>query len=741
MKWRLILISLILASVASAAPIVNPTNCFTGWPWTDQTNKSWMTVDTNKHLIKQITVQLKDRCEAAGIWNMPAYNNTFTLSAYIKTNYVYQNWAYWTPVTNIFANTNQCATNYNPHIQLYEELALWNIYGPTNYYTPKNIDINNSGLSNGVFAPAVTRAMMNSWASALDSALTNYMPSWIDIDAYSTNKIAEREEFPYYIMGELMTNANVGAVSNIVRDSYGVMTNCDWVWANALPGFAYSSTNSVITQASNSVITLKGLTDLAAMIAQLKNVKVHGVSCSPAAFRSYSGYGWNANGAPISSDWVKYSGADYYRFSTNYSFAWAASSTDQTWFTTFQVNPNWGSTNEFLFDLPWNVVAHEDWPNNGWFANLAFDLTLNALRDPNSYYPATTSGGSNWTISLFGLHTPDQIANTITISAERGSLSIPTNNSRVGIYYVGTEQVMSESMEGYTFYTKIPAGDPVTITTHSNQTVDASTYNTIDFFLSILSNKVEAEDHPFTLLGSYLSNTTDINGAVIDHTRVSLTFNNTEYMTNRYVGSNDVPNNSSSQATYDVHTNIVTSTYQTTFPYDYYTWANPAADAQMATGTASVANQASTEGVIYQENIYSIRTGFTQVRTTDVVKAYVFLKGCNAYNKPLYAPMGSTNDWALVSFDFSALNERNLLAGGVGDIINTKAYTNVFEYTSVPTEAAKSIGGCDILVFSNMYKNAIANNYVPYSEEVLSRKFWGVTNAFFVIRYAFTNKF
>ena len=745
MKCRLITVMILIATLARAtSPVVDPATLFAGWPWISEVGKPWPAIDTDKHIIKQIHYSLKDRCEAVGLLDMPYFETPMILDAGIKTNYVYQNWAYWTPETNIFANTNQVLTNYNPHIQVYIETNVINQIAPfTNYY-PANPGVSGGGLSNNLAYVYVSRAMLNSWYGAVQAALMRYVPAAIDFDSYGaeTNPLLSRAELPVYIFGQLLIDAGVGTVLSNEYDGSGILTNCFWTWTNALPGWRSSSATddvSMATDGSNAVITLQGLSDVAAMVAQLRTVAIPGYSTAPACVRGYNGLNW-----PVTlPEWINPTVGDGYPMSFDpvFSFAWAASSTDNTWYTDFTLSNGWATYNydnpppDDRIDIPWSVTNHSDWTVSGWRSVVYFDFTVVNHRD--------TLAQSNWLFRAFGKVSP-QVTGTGDMNWS-GTGQVGIDETPTGGRTYGTTLGQSDASSTQ-FWVQYSGGENVYKDVISNATIDASTYsNAYKIVHSVLTNETPAGNYDIVTKGRYFSHTAGVDGVLQPSYSVQLEWTNTEYFPAR-------PNTYTDVSSLLYHGTTNHNIYGTQVTYsvlDHYAETNEyqlSNTNQPQSMTNYSATATPTDGANYvrwQANIYSIRTDISTLFTNLTGKAALFVRGCNAGKFDIHHPAGGSGDWNTFHFNFTNINERQLVSGSFTNRIYTDRFVKIKEWSDVNAAVNTDPFG-SYLLYRDMYDNAQTYGYEPFSEfapDKLSREFWGIGTATFMVQYAFTNRF
>ena len=732
MKCRLILILMLLAAVASATPLVDPAPLFKDWPWTAYTNTPWETVDTNHHVIKQLQLSLEDRANAVGVYNMPAYQKEFRIAGYVYTNFSYTNWAYWTPTTNIFANTNQVMTNYNPHMALYYFTNLWNAREPWTNVFPKDVDVDGSGLSNSIYYIYISLQMLQSWRDAIDKVMPSYMPQGVgNVTNLQTNAWAIETEMPGYTWGQLLKDADVCTVSNELTDGYGYITNAQWVWSNAPPTFPLTST----TVQDSAIITLAGLSDLAACIAQLNKVKLNGVPCSPAVISDYDQFGWDNNGG-YPQGVVEYTDVGTFRFGNVFPFAWAASSTDSVWYSTFVVSNAWGDLlNPYQEFVGWTATNHNDWTVNGWRASLSFDVDVLGTRDTNIGPP------TNWAIVAFGAH--NQSEETGASMSFNGPGTFDMKITPVDGYYVGVEPIDTTWSTG-AYWRLLPSGtydDP----THSNQTINLSTTTTIDDSVS----KIEKETIPtsntdFIVYGDYVRRNVNPDGSVDTNTTVTKVWTNNQSLpAHDAIVSNDYFNSYTLVDSWSVTnktTNFNSSVY---IPTNFWKWEIKDIDTsyQQAEGTLSIGTVSATERVMWKKNLCSIRTEIGQVFSNFVNKAVLYVRGGDVGGNTAHRPAGGGSDWSSFTYSFSNAPQTDLMSGLLTNRIERNKFVKVKEYSMPGDLVSDPYLPLSMLIFTSLYDaDGGTGNYEPYHSEVLTRKGWAINKAVFVLQYAFTNR-
>lgn len=758
MKRFAILFFFCVTLVQAGTPVVNPTNYFEKWPWTNSIPTTWYIHETNTHCIYQLWYAIRDRAQACGIADAPAYERVFALSHGTKTNWTYTNWAQWGNSTT----TNNYMTNYYPHLQLILQTNLWNIIEPmTNIYPRPDYagtDIyTTNNLTNDLYYAPVISNMLRAMVDTVESICTNYLPQTA---SNLIKNLPVDEPLPRYHMAGLLTDAGCDdLVSNLVYDSSSTyVTNGNWAWRYTLP--------------MSNMVYVKALDDLAAVVAQLEKSILIAKPCSPGIKITTSKLNGNLRDAAFATT----NDSDvYFQDVGQWPYGWSATSLDTNWLTVLAIDGsdttfNFPSNNysgpppmpdeiyPYLTNWIANVTA-SDWPSNGWRGTTTFKFPWTIIRTNETDFPywiwvpfSEITAPASLSVSRRQLCTTNLAtdAGTSTVTFSRG----PSSNSGTFAFYSMSCTDLWQWADGYwedgvyTIYnvtdtTNTPAAltnipfnlierldkyEPVKTlvstgryTRHTNSTHSAPWTDSIAFTSRVFSNSWPMiESNHFELAYT--------NGATFGPSI-------TNYFSKPTGASNYVEG---TWSVTDWPTNWIACT-------GYFDVAWDTAD-NFAYGRAHI-----TSFTPAGPNCWN---GYT----FDGV-ASLYLAGCVPSNHPT----GKQDTWVSAEyewsdtnyvFSFTNANEQKLTYNPDYYAVNTNVYTNAIPQT-LPTDFKSIVLTNDnyptgktinVMLEDRMYWNARYDgseySWIPYEDTWTNapRQFWGINKAFFLIQTQFPKR-
>jgi len=695
------ILMLVCSEGYAAAPVIDPADYFTGWPWVDSLPATWQKVDSTNHCIKQIWYSLEDRAKAAGYGGIPLYERSFPLSFGIKTNWSYTNWAIWTPTTNNYM------TNYYPRLQLIGASNLVNQITNFMYNYPVNPGTDYSGVKKGTGHVAVTRDMLAAITGTIFAIHNSFVP-----EAASTNFASWSNGVPVFCMAGLLTSAGCGDLcSNFVYDAWGNCTNGDWAWRDPLP--------------SNGVIHVRALDDVAAVIAQTKRIVVRSVASSPSLLINATSVGPNYGFSALQ-----------YRTTTNstsgavfdapqrFPFAWMQSSTDQTWASSLAWDRAWTNgyyTNESsTISYEFTNNPHADWPLSGWYGQANVTGFFNVVRGD----AANGNGGWLWRLGAWS----GESAGGLTLTVTGGDQIQGPDYS--GMWNIDSQW---ENSTGTWTHYEGPSRDSLVYFT---KVYDTSAWETHNFTTTNITEQQQPPGIPynFTCSGNYMVHT--------DNT-LTVSFTNNESVTNTWLAKIETATSFTNFPTYST-TAISTSEVTGTEPFDYWEYEPDLGGSQSNYGDATMFSSLDNNGFWSFAYLCSMRTDNQRTIWTNAGTGYFYVAGgtfgsrdghrvntSNTHPEWTNATMGATkHTWSYTNSSEIYLTENKTFVPDV--------YTNLKTYT-IPTDLVDDDNNLKMLSYTNM-------NYPSYKayESIYnsaSRLFWAISNAVFILDYSFGNHF
>lgn len=700
------ILSLFICST-SMAQVIDPSDYFGGWPWTNGYYGSWQNLDGTYGIVYQIWYSLEDRCNAAGVYDLPFYSYNYKLSCGVKTNWSYSNWVYKGSSRMV---TNNSMTNFYPTLQLTMTTNLINRVQSWEYKYPQNPGEEPTVLNVSTAYPYMSSDFLYGIYNAIETICPLYMPASADISDVNSNGPA------VYCMAGLFIDAGLADLtSNVVSNDLGIVISGDWAWREPVC-----------------------FPDIAACIAQLKKVVLPACSCSPYKYSSYAALGPNWGWDGINEIGFVITNMNPSRLYGRWPFAWMQQSLDETnWIESLVVESAW--TNEVPAGsgskeyLGYSFTRHHaDWPTNGWYGKMSvdihFDVTANIGMSPPT----------RWKFSLAGGDTVDNLT-TISYDSSIYLEMLPTN----GQWYISS-YVWSSGTGDY-YWVDDAWYD---VYTYYQQLVDSSTYEEVNYTYTQYSentNEVPAgSTNTFYLHGKYWM--MDTNGG---HTIEEVVFTN-DYInsTSEYevVVTGAITNIvSSNLVSLDVSTVYTSRVSSTEFAPGHFTDSYGGGSfSHTNQGTAAITDSYLVDnGVWCFAFLSNIRVSSTNLWQGAKGTGTLYLAGAsfgiypahkvNTYNR---APWEWEADELVPRYkwEFTAPNEYSLTGGKV---LTQKGYTNVF--TTSVLNATEDEYGYLSLFYTNF---SSAENYIPYlNDGNESRLFWGISNGFWIIDYSFTNHY
>lgn len=723
---KLIAMLMLLPTLALA---VNPTNFFRGYPWSANVTTTWNQVESTNNIIRQLMLQLKDRCDVVSRPDLGNYENHIALWAGVKTNYVYMEGSY----------------TQHPNINLQMTNVILNTYSNFAYGYPEPNTFSSALVATG--QPYVSREMLAFLNTGIIQ-VAYYYAAITNVDTYFSNGVIET---PRYSMASLALAAGyTNNVSNLVYNAGGQIIHGDWNWQTELP--------------SNGVMTLAALDERAAYIAQLKYVVFNGKPCSPYRI------GDKKRNWPYSGERDEYNSdnTELYHAVNRMPFAWRQTSLDTSrvplFFTMNSQYPNWtDAVGSFYQDYnpTWDGSVYvnngfaitnlpSDWPRSGWYENISADRNLSISRD-NTNHPLWTvtttptfQRDTGFQPDIF-LETSNQLTmvdNTIGTVVfvsnwhTDNNLNVPV---RSGIYSLKLASYWQDAhfdvySDPYSppHYTTVTNESWTTITTGTITSVIAtnSTTNLVNVSSTIKSFDVWGDYLKFSGLTKY-----------------------TNHISDMAVPPYDKPTTQIVERVFTNYTDLYQSTYKSNYFWIYsgnvatgeYVWVTTNKGPEQTSGSLLITNLTISADYCYRDSIrqevYSFQPDVVTLYTNRGSTATVWAIGGDInlqstwQNDTVYDQGHYVTDWTNYVWQFDT--------NAFGFNITTNAYTKLAGYNTLT-----SVDANGMLLYRDIYDHSAVNGQ-PYGYLVFdftehpstARQFWGIRDCIFILEYAFTNRY
>ena len=705
---KVMILFLLLRGIVQAAPYVDPDTYFDNWPWSDYSNKTWRTVDSTYKIIHQLWYTCQDRCKAGGRADLPYYQRDFTLNAGEKTNWTYTSWKYWNP-----GRTNNSEVTYTPHLLLTFVSNVVNAVDKFNYHVPAVPGVSGDAEMLTAYVP-VTWDLIRAIQEGVEGAAQYYMVSSKTNDWSATNGISGWT----YTMPQLLTDAGyTNSLSSLTTNSHGIITGGNWCWT---------------INETNKIITLQGLDEMAACIAQLELIYRNAVPCSPGFFTDYAAigpdyYGWgdaSSHRHTVSNENI---GTTLYSV---WPFAWSETSADNFWAAGWEAeeSPQENivySGSSYIYPqeaLPIRFIGAypSDWPSNGWYGKCTITAIIkvdhNAAPGTNYLFSASTMNRREVTEARAN-------ASTITLTNSLEHYMVPQMSLTLTMGSLYSEVGTSNGWEAYEI-----GGGTVPIKELQERAEDSSTYNTTtNTTVEITTNNCPSNDSwEVIVFGNYMRHSNDLHSvAWVD----SVSFTNTiNKPSANYVYQTSSNTEYSSMSSLNIETNMEEVTIgEEEAPV--YEWVEFLGDYIAHTNTVEISSDGGSEeiGVWCRSFLCAIRTDCTNVWGGQG-QAWLYIIGSS--NMPAGDGRIGSYEW---STDSTWEFETDLLDGKE---IYREFYTNTISYT-LPGDITTD-GGGQRMLYWNMAEDYAT--YIPFENTTTARKMWAVGGGFFILRYTFPKR-
>ena len=733
MKKLLIMSVLLLTAKAMMAgtPKVDPTPCFKGYPWAANATTTWWRVESTNRMIAQLFFALQDRGQAVGVYDHPQYSKLTTLYAGDKTNYTYLR------TNDVWNGTNYdriILTN-RPTLLCQLTTNLANKIRPFKYTYPKDPAVNDSGVNETNGYCYVDKALIDELYDTLERVAPYYVPASImldgaasyDFESYSwmpnigtylnrTNNFGEHPPMPKYCMPLLVKDAGY--------TNYNPTATNDWGLIN---GGTWSYTYDMRTGGSYRV-TLKGLDELATMVAQLKFVIHNYVAttygCERTQFQNFSGGTWIDQG-DIPPSYRSYA----------LPFGWMQRSKYDA--KSFSITPTNVSGTYIEYYI--NIEPQIDWPLTGWYCNGALDIDIrNLIRDDLARELPPGTPSQYWGIGVYRGFGYDVYYDywTLQVNYETNIASLARNESftdrRINPLYAPSSTQIHSTAYSFGFNSFATRNITNYYDNYSSQVVASNTsYNVVSNFWDH-TNRV---DPSFYLVSAkYDTNNTNTPPAFVE--TVTLVWSNTQAgidFTNRCFFQASVTNN--------VYTNFVTTNYTftgtTTNIFEVSNAVN-SASATLLDGTWTISGTIESPQIIDRQFTYAYEPDmprfFQNPDITDVQRyfVYVYAKGC---------PFGTRSEHLEGTYQAGAYGDE-WVDPSLGYTFCSDAFISPF--FSAPVVTTNSYVFMDKLLANNYQYSAIKDYpdimRTKMNDKNTARVFVGLSDIKFIIDYKFTNR-
>ena len=724
---KLLALLMLLPSMTLA---VNPTNHFRGYPWSANVTTTWNKVESTNNIIKQLMLQLRDRCIVAGRDDLGNYETTVPLWAGVKTNYVYMEGSY----------------TQHPHINLQITNTVLNAYSNFAYSYPDPNTFESALTATG--QPYVTKELLAFLNTGIIQ-IAYYYASITNIDNYFNTGVIE---IPRFSMASLSLAAGYSNnVSNIVYNAGDQIVSADWKWQTDLP--------------SNGVVTLAALDERAAYISQLKYVLFNGQPCSP--FR----VGEKKNNWPYAAGHAESENVDdsQYATVTRMPFAWRQTSLDTTRTPGFYIMngdyPSWTdiiATEYGGYAPDWDGGGYSgnyfmitnlpsDWPNCGWYDFVNADIDLVVGRDNTNHLTWVVTSDFSFPrvvgySPLIYLETSNSLSmtyNAAQVVTFVANWHVPNHTGgaevRSGVYGLKIASYWSDSV-----WSNYP--DPYDPPHFSS--ITSYTYN------------VETTSRVTTVIGTNsmtnLTTTTEMAKSFYvwgDYLKYSGSSRYSTNVINLPVPEYQVPVTQVVDSVFTNYEDLFVDSYRSNYVsiYDYYVNTGEYIDLstnhgmEETSGTLTIDNLTIDPSYGYRDSVrqevYAFKPDAVAIYTNVASTATVWMIGgdINLHDywqlDTVYDQGHYVSDWAnyVWMFDTNAF----------GFNISTNKYEKVAGYDTISKVDAKKM-----LLYTNMYSSSASDGqpYGFYAEGYSlhpdnARQFWGVRNCIFIFEYAFTNRY
>jgi hypothetical protein len=699
-KW--ITAFILLFSATCTGAVINPTNCFEAWPWTNSVNASntWWNVERTNKVTKQIFWTLEDRARAAGRSDVPSYANTFYLNGGILTNYVYDSGTWTTQV------------------KMVRSVIITNQFTGFEYPVPVDLWTDFSGTTTATGFPVVTSQMVSQIDSTLEEICPYFLPAAIsNVSVYLATSAGGTNppHLPSYHFCQLLKDAGYDTgIDTAITNSWGIITNGTW-------HYTYPIT-------TNGLLSLAAYTERAAYIAQLKTVLSAGMICNTneANEQSYQTHFEHRNIGAGAWGWD--TGEAGLRLVTNsavhaetpkFPFAWCLTSADDPHSSFGPATTNFSEVT--VAPVPYGIAKASDWPDSGWYFQYSVEGVYDGTRSNTTKGVWILDGGwwpimgEHWATGI-----TESITNTFTVTASGSSTS--------GTYYV------------YSYACNDGTWNESTVETYSNVAAYA---HTSSWNLSYSQGK----EWDYTRLDR---------GLVAENTNQALEFfgyyqtsasnvmvNITNYQTVSAVSG------IVSRAEYFHETNTtdgftfedyewISSVNTTTWPSATYFDPNTLV-AETNTVDVSLAIQDETStGVWARAKIYCFKPDMPEVYT-NVASTISFWMAGGAIKESddaatdIWAAFSEVRDYTNWTWNYDA----SALSGGV--VLSNGVWGKFQEWTDYDDLIYNQTYSNGMIIYNTMYNSSYG--YVPFEGTTTPRSFWAVSNAFFLIEYTFPKRF